>query len=227
MYHFEFVAKSEYKEVKKKLISLINEVQVLLKDEFTVDFRFVGSASRNLITRDPKTNIGFDFDVNLWPNVDSTEYSAKELRQLFKKAIDKVVARYGYAPAEDSTRVLTIKVKDVENSRILHSCDFCIVKDYQDDDGYWHQKYIRLNKVDGHYIWNQQPEGYCYLQERLDWLKDNGLWEELKDSYLNKKNNNKVKEKHSLQLLVEATNELCINNGYFEDESDDDDYYDD
>ena len=56
------------------------------------------------------------------------------------------VGRYGYSYAEDSTSVLIIKVKDKKKSTIKHWCDFAIIDEFEDEDGYWHQFYIKQNK---------------------------------------------------------------------------------
>ena len=105
MYHFEYVSKAEAAPVKKELIAIINAVQDLLRDHFTFRFDFIGSSARNMITQDVKSNIGFDFDVNIEVNYDGEEYTAKELREMLKAAFDRIVPSYGYSPAEQSTRV--------------------------------------------------------------------------------------------------------------------------
>ena len=65
MYHFEYVSKKQAAPVKKELIEIIHAVQDTLRDEFTFRYDFVGSASRNMITQDVNSNIGFDFDINI------------------------------------------------------------------------------------------------------------------------------------------------------------------
>ena len=68
MYHFEYVSKKEAAPYKSQLIELLNRVQDYVRDEFTFQFTFIGSSSRNMITYDPTTNVGFDFDVNIAVN---------------------------------------------------------------------------------------------------------------------------------------------------------------
>lgn len=65
MNHFEYVSKSKYMPVKKELIKIINQVQDELREQFTFDYKFIGSSSRNMSTYDPKTNKGYDFDINI------------------------------------------------------------------------------------------------------------------------------------------------------------------
>ena len=65
MNHFEYVSKSKSMPIKKELIKIINPVQDELREQFTFDYKFIGSSSRNMITYDPKTNKGYDFDITI------------------------------------------------------------------------------------------------------------------------------------------------------------------
>lgn len=208
MYNFDYVNKSVVKSCKKELIDIIHQVQDKVREYFTFSYQFVGSCQRNMITYDSSSNIGFDFDINIEVNVDEKLYSAEKIRCILKNAIDNVTHNtryYGYDYCEDSTRVLTIKVKDEDNSRIVHSCDFCIVNNSEKV-----QKYIRCNKNNGkqHYYWEWQSKGFQNLDYKINWLKKHKLWNELRDYYRNKKNSNLDKDKHSRSLFAEAVNEL-------------------
>ena len=127
------------------------------------------------------------------------------------RGFSRICRRYGYSYPEDSTRVLTIKVKDKQNSRILHSCDFAIV--YNCDDG--RQQYIHFNKKQKCYEWVYQGKGFKELPNRIEWLKRNNLWLELKEYYIEKKNNNVDPNKHSRSIFAESVNEMCNRYGYF------------
>ena len=119
MHDFCYVSKKEAAPVKAELLDIIHEVQDIVRDDFTFQFTFIGSSSRNMITYDRKSNIGFDFDVNIEVNDYDENYEPKEIRTIIRKALDKVARQYGYDYCEDSTRVLTIKKKDRPNSRML------------------------------------------------------------------------------------------------------------
>ena len=95
-----------------------------------------------MITYDSKSNVGYDFDFNIEVNDDDETYKPKQLKNMLQKAIGTVCVKYGYDYPEDSTRVLTIKMKNRRESRILHSCDFAIVNNCIDDEGYECQEYI-------------------------------------------------------------------------------------
>lgn len=216
MYNFKYVTKKQLSPVKQDLIQIINSVQNLLRKGFTFQYYFVGSVKRNMVTYDVKSNIGFDFDVNLQINDDECKFTAKEIKTKIRLALDEVASRYGYDNAEDSTRVLTIKFKDRKNSRILHSCDFAIVNDYIDDEDFEGQEYIHLNKKQNGYSWEDQPQGFYLLEEKEEWVKNNGYWNEMRRVYIDKKNQNKDLHKHSRSIYAEAIHEVCQRYGYYD-----------
>lgn len=208
MYNYEYVTKNEALGVKKELIEIIKKVQNEVREYFTFSFSFIGSSSRNMITQDIKSNIGYDFDINIEVNIDENN-DPKEIRNIVKNALNKVVRQYGYDNAEDSTRVLTIKKISRKNKTIKHSCDFAIIYNYKGN-----QKYIRLNKANNTYSWEYQPKGFINIEQKADWLKENGFWQELRNYYLIKKNNNQNKDKKSRSLYAEAINEMASKKGY-------------
>lgn len=172
IYYFQYVTRKHLSPVKNDLIRIIHMMQNLLRDDFTFQFYFVGSTRRNMVTYDADTNVGYDFDVNIQVNSTSDNLTAKEIKMKIKDALDRIVINFGYDYAEDSTRVLTIKFKDRKNSKIIHSCDFAIVNDYIDDDGYEEQQYIHFNKKQNKYFWAEQSQGYHLLDEKVDWIKE-------------------------------------------------------
>lgn len=204
MYNFRYVTKKEFLPVKKELIEIINKVQDIVRNEFTFRYDFIGSASRNAITIDEGSNTGFDFDVNIRVNDDDENYSAEEIKCILIQAFNRVVGNYGYDYGEDSKRVITIKVKDRDYSRILHSCDFAVVYDCSDG----RQQFIYFNKAQQTYEWQYQPKGFYQLEVKMQKIKDNGLWNELRDLYLYKKNTNNDQKKKSRSIWAESVNEI-------------------
>lgn len=203
MYHYRYATKEETKPIRAELEEIIHKVQNNVRDYFTFSYRFIGSSKRNMITFDPTTNIGFDFDVNIYVNDDDEEYTPEEIRIILKKAFNSIVHCYGYTYCEDSTSVLTIKFVDRLSSQIKYSCDFAIVY-----DGSNRQQYIRFNKQQGNYTWEYRKKGFKNLEKRADWLKKHEHWSEVRELYLEKKNNNTNPDKHSRSLYAETINNL-------------------
>ncbi len=204
MHDFVYVTKSLAKPVRDEIIHIIRKVQYIVRPHFTFQFRPVGSSRLNMITYDRKSNIGFDFDFALEINDDDENYSPSEIRHIIKNAIDQAAPRYGYKCCEDSTSVLTIKKVNAFTSRILHSCDFALVYNCEDE----RQRYIRFNKKNDNYTWEYQGKGFKNLDNKIAWLKRNGYWGELQDYYIDKKNRNINSDKHSRSILAESINEM-------------------
>ena len=214
MNHFEYVSKSKYMPVKKELIKIINQVQDELREQFTFDYKFIGSSSRNMITYDTKTNKGYDFDINIEVNDFDEYYSAKELKEILINTFNQVIKlNYPYASCQNNTRVFTIKVYEenpcciniiaLRSPKIEYSCDFAIVNTINDHQ----QKYIRFNKNTHEYSWQMQCTGYS-LSKKEAYIKNNKLTNELRKIYLDKKNFNTNPNKKSRALYAEAVNEL-------------------
>lgn len=91
MHNFTYVTKKEAAPIKATLIEVIKQVQDAVRDDFTFQYRFIGSSSRGMITQDTKSNIGFDFDVNIEVNDDNENYSPEEIRIIIRNALNKVV----------------------------------------------------------------------------------------------------------------------------------------
>lgn len=215
MYNFQYVNPQQLSSAKRDLTQIIHSVQNEVRQYFAFQFYFVGSIEHNMVTYDVKSNVGFDLDVNIYVNDDECRFSAKKIKTKIMLALNKVVHRYGYDNAEDSTRVITIKAKDRKNSKILYGCDFAIVNDYVDDDGNERQEYIRFNKKQKSYSWQEQPQGFYLLDEKAEWIKDCGYWQDVRDLYLAKKNHNNDLHKHSRSIYAETIHEICQRYGYY------------
>ena len=217
-HNFQYISKYNEKvsSAYNNLIRILKNIQNEVRDKFTFEYRIVGSYSRNMITYDSKSNIGFDLDVNIYPNVDSYEYSPQEIKVTLIKAFRKYLKKYNYSKLENSTRVITIKVNDTKNSKIIHSIDFAIVHDYEDEEGYQCQEFIRFNKKHNSYTWEEQDDGFYMLDEKIKWIKDEDLWQELREMYLKRKNSNNDINKKSRSLFAESVNNICNEYGYFE-----------
>ena len=217
---FHFISKKDPK-VKKAyndILNILKEVQDLVRKKFTFRFDVVGSYKRNMITYDAKSNVGYDFDFNIEVNDGNGRYKPKQLKNMLQNAIDAVCVKYGYDHPEDSTRVLTIKMKNRKKSCILHSCDFAIVNNYIDDDGYEGQEYIHNDKH-GNYTWCEQPEGYYMLPDKIDWIKENDLWDVMLKLYIEKKNGNSDPNVHSRTIFAVTVHEICQKFGFYEEEN--------
>lgn len=204
---FEFVTKSELNPVKIQVEEIINLLQDAMR-EFGVTFAFklVGSGGKHLVTRVVNGNTGFDFDYNLGIQKDG-DLSGRELRLKVKSQLESILSGTRYSTVSPGKQSMTFKFVDHENSRVIHSCDFAVVNDYEDENGDSIQEILIWQKDDDTYVWNKRPFAKNH-SDKLSNLKANGLWQEVKDEYLKIKNNNQDKEKKSFSLFFEAINNV-------------------
>lgn len=206
MKQYEYVPREEYEPVKRQLEKIVRKVQQELSEEFGFDYVFVGSASRDMITREVKGNQGYDFDIDL--KVDSDiNLSPKELKHILMRAFDKFSGQFCYGHCRNKTRVLTIKVTDRKNSRIIHSCDIAIVRDYIDLEDRIRQENVIYDKTNERYLWNERSLEYFGLKEKVDYIEKTGHRNELLKVYIEKKCRYSDK-KESRALYAEAVNEI-------------------
>jgi len=206
MHEYEYVTKEEYGPVKDELIDLIKALQNELRDYLTFQYTFVGSSSRNMITREVNGNRGYDFDVDLKIN-HPEEYTPSELKHLITNALNRITFGYGYGFCEDSSRVITIKKVDHWYSRIISSCDFAIVHEFHDRNKKLHYMYVYFNKTNNEYRWQERSKEYTGLKEKEEKIKQAGLWNEVREIYLEKKCLYSD-DKKSRALYAETINEV-------------------
>lgn len=209
MYDFEYVDRQEWLPVREELLEIIHRLQDEVREYFTFQYRFVGSSSRNMITRNRSGNQGYDFDVDIEINDPGDPFTPTNIREILRKGLDRITNPHGlptyrYDYAENSTRVLTIKVKDHQHSCIRHSCDFGIFR--KDANG--RRQYIRKNSNHGNYTWEYQSEDFRQLPNKIDWIKKHGLWQQVRELYLHKKRTNIDYRKHSRSLFAETVHEI-------------------
>lgn len=205
MKHYEYVSKNVARPYREEFEQIISELQNRLRSEFTFQRRFIGSSSRNMITFDPKTNKGFDFDVNLEMNETSDEYESDDIYRMIFGALQSIASKKGFKVVQ-GTRVITLKKVNMVKSKIEYSCDIAIVYNYE-EDGYCGQQYIRFNKKHGSYAWTDQPSPFL-LEDMVDEIRQNDIWNKVRKLYLYKKNTNMDSHKKSRSLYAEAVKEI-------------------
>ena len=88
---FHYIPKKDPKVKKayEDIQSILKGAQDLVREEFTFRFDVVGSYKRNMITYDAKSNVGYDFDIDIEVN-DSSIYPPKKLKTILRNTIGNV-----------------------------------------------------------------------------------------------------------------------------------------
>ena len=221
IHDFKYISKHapEVKSAYVEIQAIIREVQRNLETRITFMPYVVGSYKRNMLTCDAKSNVGFDFDFNLQLN-DTENLKPKQIKDMLRTAISRSAIRFGYKAAEDSTRVITIKQINQKSSRIFHSCDFAITRQYEDEE-YLYEDFLYFDKKENRYYWRKQNQSLWLLPEKIEYLKSledaPAIWQELRDLYIRNKNKNEDPEIHSRDILARTVHTMCQRYGYYED----------
>ena len=198
-----YVPKEEVRPLRKQFHEWMQSIHDEIKDSgVSFTYMLVGSAKRNLVVR--HHNKGFDCDYQIKITRNSLGLEAKELKDLFRNMLNKVVKKNGYSDCENSTSSLTIKKKG-DKSNIEHSYDIVILT--QDKEGV---KILRYNKLNGKYVFELLHD-MSDAKENFNRINGSHAWEKLREIYYIKKTNELTENrtgKKSFQLLNEAVNEV-------------------
>lgn len=201
-----YVPKEEVRPLRKQFHEWMQSIHDQLKDKgVSFTYMLVGSAKRNLVVR--HHNKGFDCDYQIKITRNSYDLEEKELKDLFRNSLNKVVNKNGYSDCEDSTSSLTIKKKG-DKSNIKHSYDVVILT--QDKEGVKILRYHKPPVGDGSYVFELLPD-MSSARENFQRINGKEMWDQLRDIYYIKKINELTDGrtgKKSFQLLNEAVNEV-------------------
>lgn len=94
---FRYISKYDLqvKEAYKNLIEILNKVQDLVRDKFTFEYNPVGSYRYNMITYDANSNVGFDFDIDIKVNDSAENYTAQEIKDTIRNALNRATDNLG------------------------------------------------------------------------------------------------------------------------------------
>lgn len=192
----EYVPKSELKNFKKEFHEAIKYVRKELSFKFS--FQLVGSSKRNLVLR--HHNKGFDLDYQIIYDYKLENSDLKSIKSSFMDCFNHFFGKLGYSNAEDSTSAITIK--KVDENAIIQSYDIVLISRY---DGVSHiVKYADNEKT--RLVLNELKHSKIY-NEKYKTIKGYNMWNDLRERYKEKKENNKEIKK-SYSLLAEVVKEM-------------------
>lgn len=203
---YKFAPQKEVKEATKFCESILKELQKELKKYFTFQFNLIGSGGKKLVTQNEAGY--FDLDYNLVLQKDKKDLidNPKKIKQLFINAFNYILPNKisGYKYASDSTSVITLK--KIEYGELVFSFDCAIMVEC--DNGFVYKLINDKHNVNN-YIWNQVPKSKDY-EYKLQLIKENNLWEDFKNRYLELKNYHLTRHDDvaSFSIFLETLNEF-------------------
>ena len=215
---YEYVVDKEVKRYRSDCSNTMEQLRDLLNEKYDINTQFslVGSGgdSRNMVTRNGDGP--FDLDYNLVIISMPNEYwnNLKMLKDRVRDSLNKVVDNTWFSDGKDSRSVITSILHFKDSPEVEFSFDIAILarnsngnycRLIHNNKGYWNE----------HFTWNEVPSSHN-VKEKADILKRNSLWNEVRETYLNKKNMylRRNDDNHpSFVVYVESVNEVY--NKYF------------
>ena len=213
---YEFVYESEAKHYRSDCSRTLKKTCELLKKKgIFAQFSLVGSGVRNMVTRNGDGP--YDLDYNLLVIKADGEYrDPRLLKDAIRNSLNKAVGRKFFSDTQDSTSCLTALLHFRDTPNVEFSFDVAIIKKNPNgnDMRLIHNKNVYALGWD-QYTWNEVPNSY-QVKDKADEIKEEGLWQEVRDRYLEKKNmylSRQDRNHPSFVVYVEAVNEVY--NRYF------------
>lgn len=211
MYHY-IEDKVFLKRMKAHCADIINQlVQAINSDSvMTVEAHLVGSGARNLITQNAKEPIDLDYNICIVECFETNPNNGRELKEYIRKQFNIVLNRNGWSDCQDSTSALSTGRRYFEKgNQTEFSIDLAIVREnYRGWERLIHNKtgWIAFDQ----WYWNEAPNSRG-LAEKVEDIKDEGLWLEVRKLYLEKKNMYLCRRDNnhpSFNVYIETINEI-------------------
>lgn len=211
MYHYiqdkEFLKrlKGTCSDIVNQLVQSINNDSVM-----TVKACLVGSGAKNLITQNENEPIDLDYNLCIVSTKSINMLDSRAIKEYIRKQFNKVLSSNGWGDCQDSTSAFTTEKRVFKKgNQTAFKIDIAITCKYLNN---WqrliHQK-TGLVILDGYY-WNEVKDS-GRLEEKVRALKSEDLWDEVRDTYLEKKNFYLCKNDHnhpSFIVYVETVNQI-------------------
>ena len=217
MYHY-IQDKDFQKRLKSTCSDIVNQlVQNINKDSvMTVKACLVGSGAKNLVTQNANNPIDLDYNICILDTESININNGREIKAYIKKEFSSVLKKNDWSDCQDSTSVLTTGQRVFkQGNKTAFSIDIAIT--FENSIG-WHKLIHEKTGLDiyDRYYWNEIPDSK-QLEEKVYAIKLNHLWEEVRNTYLKKKNFYLQKNDRthpSFIVYIESVNQIY--NKYFE-----------
>ena len=215
MYHW--IDDKDFLQRMRKLCSgIVNQLVQLINNEGSLEVvaYMVGSGARNMETQNANEPIDLDYNLSIeriLENGIDINRDARKIKEYIRKKFNEVLNKNDWSDCQDSTSCLSTERRHfTKGISTEFSIDLAIV--CESNDGSWyrliHEKtgFVQMDK----YYWNEAPSSKG-LRKKVNLIKKNNLWNEVRNCYLDKKNlylRRRDYNHPSFNCYIEAVNEI-------------------
>lgn len=207
---YQFATKKDVKVANKWCISVLKDVQILVRDWFTFDFRLIGSGGKHLVTYNEGQPFDLDYNIIIQKDKhslhDKPAIIKEKFIEAFKAVFSETITYFNvdeYFKINNSTSVITLKY--ISNGMLEFSFDVAIMQ--ENENGYLEK--IIFDKKNNVFIWNKVKQS-DNLYDKAVQVKQNYDWNKVRKRYLKLKNKSlsNQDDTKSFSIFVQVINEF-------------------
>lgn len=207
---YQFATKKDVKVANKWCISVLKDVQNLVRDWFTFDFRLIGSGGKHLVTYNEGQPFDLDYNIIIQKDKQSLHGKPEKIKKIFIDAFETVFSETityfnvdEYFKINNSTSVITLKY--ISSGMLEFSFDVAIMQ--ENENGYLEK--IIFDKKNNVFIWNKVKQS-DNLYDKAVQVKQNYDWNKVRNRYLELKNKSlsNQDDTKSFSIFVQVINEF-------------------
>ena len=214
MYHYiedkKFLGamRRECSDIINRLVQHINSENVM-----EVEAHLVGSGAKHLETQNGKKPVDLDYNLRIIKTFECNINDGRYIQEYVRRSFNYVLRKKGWGDCKDSKSVFSTQYRKFEDFETPFKIDLAIVA--LGSDGWYRGIHKKTGIVQqDEYYWVPAPKSDG-LDERVDDIKENGLWQKVRDVYLKKKNMYLTRNDHdhpSFICYIETINEVWYTN---------------
>lgn len=187
---FHYITDEEYlKKLKYTCSDIINQlVQRINNDSvIQVEAHLVGSGAKNLITQNANELVDLDYNLYITEFLQLRQNDGRGISTYVQDQFDYILSKNDWSDCHDSTSVFTTEKRQFnKGNKTPFSIDLAVVK--KDSYG-WHRLIHQKTGIVSldQFKWNMVPDSRG-LFDRVSAIKNEHLWDEVIEVYLDKKN---------------------------------------
>lgn len=214
MYHW-VTDKKLLKLMNMECSSIINEYKMLINNEghLKVDIKLVGSGARNMILQNGDNPIDLDYNLSILRFFSTND--PHQIKEYLRNLLNMILKKHDWNDCKDSTSAFTTEQRYFTNYQNKTAFSFDVAITFKNKHGT--HRLVR-NKSHSHlpdsWSWELMKNSNG-LDKRIKWIKTNNLWEEVRETYRERKNKYRHLNdiNHSSHIcFIEAVNEIYYGN---------------
>lgn len=207
---YQFATKKDVQAANKWCRSVLIDVQNLVRDWFTFDFRLIGSGGKHLVTYNEGQPFDLDYNIIIQKDKhslhDKPAIIKEKFIEAFKAVFSETITYFNvdeYFKINNSTSVITLKY--ISNGMLEFSFDVAIMQ--ENENGYLEK--IIFDKKNNVFIWNKVKQS-DNLYDKAVQVKQNYDWNKVRKRYLKLKNKSlsNQDDTKSFSIFVQVINEF-------------------